>query len=228
MVHYKVMSSCVKQSRDVPLGIILEQKNNTAENLFRGSKEYSFLSQNIIKNIVDKEICNPDVQELIAEAIRASVKSYTRDKNAAIKIYKNFVHFIRIKYQMNIPVEFPPEFSSDFDRQMYIVKESHEKGRDIAYFEDKLWISDRTIEEDLSKLRSEEGVSILGQRVRVKGIERQNGRIEFKSNVHPIFFALNLTQVVAMLQGLKLMTEDKAYKEYALKLTANIWNELSE
>lgn len=190
--------------------------------------KFAFLSQGIIKSFIDKIITDLDVQEAIAAAIKESVMSYTRVKNTSIKIYNDFVSFIKDKYRINIPVEFPPTFPSEFDRQMYIVKELHEKGRDIAYFKDKLWISERTIEEDLSNLRSEEGVFILGQRVRVKGIERQNGNIEFKSTVHPIFLALNLTQVIVMLQGLKHMTEDGAYKEYALKLSANIWNELSD
>jgi hypothetical protein len=117
---------------------------------------------------------------------------------------------------------------SDFDRQMYIVKELHEKGRTTAYLGNKLWISDRTIDEDLAKLRSYTGVSIMGQKIRVRGIERQKGNIEFQSTVHPIFLALNLTQVVVLLQGLQHMIKDEAYKEYALKLSANIWNELSD
>lgn len=62
----------------------------------------------------------------------------------------------------------------------------------------------------------------------MKGIERKRGNIEFESTVHPIFLALNLTQVVVMLQGLRYMTGNKAYKEYALRLSANIWNELSD
>jgi len=130
------------------------------------------------------------------------------------------------KYQVNIPIEFPNTSLSDFDRQMYIVKELHEKGRNIAYLEDKLWVSDRTIKEDIASLRN--GISIMGQKIKVKGMVRKRGNIEFESTVHPIFLALNLTQVVVVLQGLRHMTGDKAYKEYALRLSANIWNELSD
>ena len=48
---------------------------------------------------------------------------------------------------------------------------------------------------DLAKLRSDVGVSILERKVRIRGVERLEGRIEFESTVHPIFLALNLTQV---------------------------------
>lgn len=188
---------------------------------------YAFLYRDSIKNYINKTIGNSDVREAIGAAIKESVMSYTRDKNTAINVYKDFVGFIREKYQVNIPVVFPPAFSSDFDRQMYIVKELHEKGRGIAYLEDKLWVRDRTIEEDLAKLRSVTGVSIMGQKISVRGVDRQRGNIEFESTVHPIFLALNLTQVVVLLQGLQHMAGDEAYKEYAVKLAANIWNELS-
>lgn len=190
--------------------------------------EYAFLSQNSIKNIINETIDNVDVQEAMSTAIKESVMAYTRSKEQAINVYKDFVSFIKEKYEVTILINFPPVFPSDFDRQMYIVKELHEKGRNIAYFEDKLWISSRTIENDLNKLRSDYGVSIMGQKIRVRGIERQKGYIEFQSTVHPIFLALNLTQVVVMLQGLKHMTKDEAYREYALKVAVNIWNELSE
>jgi len=218
-------------------------KSDMVERLFRGytekdvkknkdkkpkSNAFTFLSQNKIKNIIDKTISDLDVQEAIGAAIKESVKSYTRDKNMAVNVYKDFVSFIREKYQINIPIVFPPTFLSEFDRQMYIVKELHEKGRGTAYLEDKLWVSDRTIEEDLTKLRSNAGVSIMGQKITVKGIERQKGNIEFQSTVHPIFLALNLTQVVVMLQGLQHMAKDEAYRKYALKLSASIWNELSD
>jgi len=197
---------------------IRKYKKSMVEKLFGRCPKpnvFAFLSQNAIKNVVDRTIDDIEVQEAIGAAIKESVKSYTRDKNRAINEYKNFVNFIRRKYQVNIPVGFPPVISSEIDRLMFIVKELHEKGRGASYLADKLWVSDRTIEEDLKKLRSDEGVSILGQKIRVKGIERQKGSIEFESTVHPIFLALNLTQVVVMLQGLKHITRDEAYREYA-------------
>lgn len=202
-----------------------EKEAKKGENLKPSA--FALLSQDIIHSIINKPIDDLDMQEAIGAAIKESVKSYTRDKDKAIKVYKNFVKFLKENYQIDIPIDFPPAFSSEFDRQMCIVKELHEKGRGIPYLEDKFWVSGRTIEDDLAKLRSDDGVSVMGQKITVRGIERQSGNIEFQSTVHPVFLALNLTQVVVMLQGLKHMAKDEAYKEYALKLSANIWNELS-
>lgn len=204
-------------------------------NLFKGNcrkgekaVNHAFLVQNSIINVVDRTINNSDVQEAISAAIKESVRSYTRDKNKIIEIYQDFVNFIKSEYGIDIPIEFPPLFSSDFDRMMYIIKEFHESERDIAYLEDKLWISGRTIEGELAKLRSENGVSIMGQKITLHGIKRQRGGIEFESTVHPIFLALNLAQVIVILHGLKYMAENEAYKEYALKILQCIWNELSD
>ncbi|HHU98126.1 MAG TPA: hypothetical protein PKI14_13010 [Fervidobacterium sp.] len=189
--------------------------------------EFAFLSQDMITHFVNSEIAVTDVQEAVAVAIKGSVMSYTRDKSTAVNVYRNFVRFIKREYQIDIPVIFPPTFSSEFDRQMYIVKELHEKGRGIAYLKEKLWISDRTIEEDLNKLRDGR-TSIMGQKILINGVERDKGVVEFKSTVHPIFLALNLTQVVMVLQGLRHMAKNDAYKEYAVRVAANIWNELSD
>lgn len=123
-------------------------------------RSFAFLARKIIKNVINKMISDEEVQEAVGAAIKESVKAYTRDKDVAVNVYKDFVSFIRGKYQVNIPIVFPATSLSDFDRQMYIVKELHEKGRNIAYLEDKLWVSDRTIEEDIASLRN--GISIMG------------------------------------------------------------------
>lgn len=48
------------------------------------------------------------------------------------------------------------------------------------------------------------------------------------NTIHPIFLAANLTQIVVLLRGLEHQAQDEAYKEYALRLAANIWGELSD
>ena len=89
------------------------------ERLFKGYSEedvkaskdkklFVFLSQDSIKNFTNKTINNSEVQEAIGAAIKESVMSYTRDKNTVINIYKEFVSFIKEKYQIHILIIFPP------------------------------------------------------------------------------------------------------------------------
>jgi hypothetical protein len=189
---------------------------------------YAFLNQGVIKLCENRPIDDSSILESIGSGIIESTFSYVREKNIPIVIYMSFVNFLRDKYGVNIQLEFPPLFESSFDRQMFIVKELHEKGMGVSELRDKLWVSDRTIEDDLHVLRSSEGGSFLGQRVKINGIQRKNGVIEFKSTVHPVFLALNLTQVVVMLEGLQHMMKEEAYKGYAFRLAVSIWKELSD
>ncbi|HAA25694.1 MAG TPA: hypothetical protein DCE11_06195 [Ruminiclostridium sp.] len=84
-------------------------RSDMVERLFKGctekdirksksKKSFAFLSQDSIKNFTNKTIDNLDVQEAIGVAIKESVMSYTRDKNTAVNIYKDFVSYIKEKY----------------------------------------------------------------------------------------------------------------------------------
>ena len=190
-------------------------------------REYALRSQDILQRLWSEEITKPHVREALAVAIKESVLSYTRDKRTAVAIYKDLVGFIKEAYHVEIPVAFPPTFASEFDRQMYIVKALHRKGRGVASLRDELWVSERTIENDLEKLRGS-GVSIMNQKITIEGIERERGVIEFGSTVHPLFLALNLTQVIVILQGLQHMAKEDGYRNYALKLATTVWHELSD
>ena len=210
-------------------------KKSTVENLMKGkaSKDdskviYAFLQQKRIMLLQDKTIDDAEICIEIESAIIQSVKSYNHAKDVPIAIYKRFLEFLENSYKISIPMEWPQIFASSFDRQMYIVKAMHEKELTVSQLEDELWISDRTIEDDLSNLKNMDGVAFLGQRVKIKEVGRTNGVTQFKSTVHPIFLASNLTQVVVMLEGLQHMMKDEAYRGYAQRLAQNIWSELSD
>jgi hypothetical protein len=189
---------------------------------------YVLVLREEISGCLDLPLDAPVVQENLRDAIKESVKSYTNTKATAIETYKRFLSHVELKYGVSFDMDFPPVFSSEFDRQMFIVKELHEAGRGVSHLEDRLWISSRTLEEDLSKLQDRGEISVLGQEVSIRGIERDNGTISFQSTVHPLFLTPNLTQVVVMLNGLRVMSGDRAYRNYALHLASTIWKELSE
>jgi len=58
-------------------------------------RSFAFLSQEIVKNVINKMISDAEVQEAVGAAIKESVKAYTRDKDVAVNVYKDFVNFIR-------------------------------------------------------------------------------------------------------------------------------------
>ena len=212
---------------------IAGKSRTSAANILKGgasdgktaSAAYIFLSEPALSGLLGKDIEDTAVRDMLPAAIHDSESSYTRDKNNAIKIYQQYTAFLRKSYGVQVEVEFPPLFNSAFDRQMYIVKSLHENRYNAAEIAGKLWLSEKTISEDMSEL--EDGISILGQRLSISRRD-VNGRSGLFNSIHPLFLVPNLTQVVVLLQGLRGMAADKVYHAYAMKLASNIWSELSD
>ena len=191
--------------------------------LFTGDALYAFISQP-----------GYEYMENLEENIRDSVRAYTRDKDSVIKLYRLFVDFLKEKGE-KANVQFPPvPVSNSFERQMYIAKYFHDSESDadikIKKLEDILWVSPRTIEQDLKKLKGEDGdpIQVCGKQLRITDSHRTDGRIVYDSTMHPLFLTPNLTQVIVMLKGLKKMSEDPLYKDYALAMAADVWEQLSD
>lgn len=202
-----------------------DDTGKAARNLLKGRSSFAFLKQSAIINLLNRPVTDRDVIECIPAAVKESVTSYPRDHNTAIEIYKKYLNFVREKYAVSVHVDFPPTFNSQFDRQMYIVKSLHAGDKTSEQLADELWVSERTIREDLRQL--DEGINVLGQRLAVsRSTVLRNRRM--KNTIHPIFLSANLTQVVVLLRGLEMQARDPAYREYAERLARNIWNELSD
>jgi hypothetical protein len=186
---------------------------------------YVFLQQPSVRHLASQPVASREVVELIPIAIKDSVSSYTRKKLNLINIYKQYIDFLQSEYGIKVDIKFPPVFNNDFDRQMYIIKSLHQRRYSAAELGEELWLSERTITNDLVAM--EDGISILGQQMRITRVENvyhQKGL----NTIHPIFLSANLTQVVVMLKGLESQAQDQAYREYAVRLAANIWRELSD
>lgn len=74
----------------------LECDAKTVHNLIRGDADYSLKSQYDYAN-----------SEVLQESIKSSVRAYTRNKDIAISIYKDFCKYLQSK-GVAIEVKFPP------------------------------------------------------------------------------------------------------------------------
>lgn len=200
----------IKKSSYAPYKTILED-------VLLGNKEYSLNKQ--------EEYANPDCLE---KNIYQSVRSYKRDKDSAIKLYKDLIGFLN-KHGVNISVDFPPiSISSTFDRRLFIAKYLQDPDSKISDLEEKLWVSARTIENDIASLRGNKNpISVNGKQFIIPDTNRNRGRINFSSTAHPLFLTENLTQIVIMLKGLKAMASDPLYDQYAKLTASEIWWQLS-
>ena len=167
----------------------------TAKTLLKGNKEY----------------CLPqrpgfEESEYLGDNIRDSVKMLPRGKDSAIKVYKRLVAFLR-KKGIDISVSFPPiPIDSSFERQMFIAKYLQGEDAQTGDLERKLWVSNRTIDQDLQRLYrgSEDPIQVCGRPFFIPDSNRVKGRIRSASTAHPLFLTENLTQVIIMLKGLRM------------------------
>ena len=191
----------------------------TVHNLIKGDGKYSFKSQPDYTN-----------SENLAYNIEYSVKSYTRDKDIAINIYKDFCTFLKSKGIETI-VSFPPiSVSNSFERLMFISKYLHDPRHKVSDLQDLLWVSERTIHNDLTKLRGldNDPIQICGKVFKIDDLERGRDVVHFPSTAHPLFLTPNLTQVLVTLKGLKMMGDNPLYAEYARLAATDIWEQLSD
>ncbi|MFH5835819.1 hypothetical protein ACHAL6_07060 [Proteiniclasticum sp. C24MP] len=184
------------------------------------------LFQLLKQNYREEEI----LEDVMDDAMKETVKSYTSSKGSAIRIFRKFLEFLKDEYGQELQISFPEiDISSSFERQMYLAKMVQFEALNMEDLADKLWVSKRTLEEDLGRIRGKgtDPIRVCGKTFEVKEVERRNGRIHFASTVHPLFLTFNLTQVMATLKGLQAMSMEPAMKTYAMESAASIWQQLS-
>ena len=187
-------------------------------NVLLGSRPYSLNSRSGFTE-----------SEYLPDNIKESVTIYSSNKDTAIAMYRDFLAFLERK-GIDVPdVSFPPiPVSSSFERLMFIAKYLQDQNNRISQLPELLWVSPRTVEEDLRRLRGyDDPIQVCGKKFCIPDADRQGGSIQFPSTAHPLFLAENLTQILVMLKGLKKMSEDLLYEPYALQSGWEIWDQLS-
>lgn len=192
----------------------------TARNLLKGEGEAALVQQE----------CYQD-SEYLAHNIKLSVKAYSRNKDIAIRIYKDFLSFLKAKSGIDTYIQFPPiSISNTFERLMFIAKYLQDPRHKTTDLPELLWVSQRTINDDIRRLRGdhEDPIQVNGKVFTIDDMEKHKDTVYFPSTAHPLFLTPNLTQVLVTLKGLKAMSDDPLYAEYARLAAADIWEQLSD
>lgn len=166
-----------------------------------------------------------------ALATQEYVSSLMSNKDTFIAVYKVYNQFLYEKYGLEININYPPiPVSNTFERLMFIAKYLQDKDNKVGDLEGILWSSERTILKDLAKLQDDDNdpLQVCGQKFVINGIERKRGHVIFESTAHPFFLTCNLTQVIASLEGLRIMSERPEFYGYAMPMARNMWKQLSQ
>ena len=192
----------------------------TARNLLKGDGEAALMQQEFYEN-----------SEYLAYNIKASVRAYSRNKDIAIHVYSDFLKFLKAKSGVEVSVQFPPiSISNTFERLMFIAKYLQDPRHKVSDLPDLLWVSQRTINDDIKRLRGdhEDPIQVCGKVFTIDDMEKHKDTVYFPSTAHPLFLTPNLTQVLVTLKGLKTMADDPLYAEYARLAATDIWEQLSD
>ena len=124
----------------LPLSPLYDMK--TARNLLKDGGEYALTRQE----------CWED-SAYLAYNIQASVRAYPRNKDTAIRIYKDLLRFLKEKSGTDISVRYPPTaVSNTFERLMFIAKYLQDPRHSISELPELLWVSQKTVSEDIKRL----------------------------------------------------------------------------
>ena len=183
---------------------------------------------------IDEKILNAKIEVIGVNQIREDIIESIQKKNSkdrAYYVYSKYIIFMNENYFNDKPkskqIQELPTYYSDLERRLLIAKKMHSEFN-ISNIAREFLVSERTIEKDLSILNNGD-MKVLNQQLKVEYDERREGHIKIKSKAHPLFLVENLTQVVAILNGLSYVAKrDYGYHEYAIETAVSIWMQLSE
>lgn len=223
------LDKAYKDIFEVPSG---KRKSNFAK-YFYGYKEDDFKKK--IDLLMDEyiEVNHSYVydKEIYAQVMKDVVCRYSSNKGALISVYKKYSSFLMSEYGVEVEVNYPPvPTANSFERLMYIAKYLQDKDAKVTDLQDILWQSSRTIEADLAKLFGNDGdpLQVCGKTFIIDEAQRSRGKVYFESTAHPMFLTCNLTQVIAILEGLKTISERSEFTGYAMPVAKEMWQQLSK
>lgn len=180
--------------------------------------------ENLDNQNLDKKISKLSVDE-IREDIIKSIQNKT-SKERPYYVYSKYIEYLNDNYYKEKKIKKLPIYYSELERRLLIAKKMHTEFN-IEEIAREFLVSERTIEKDLSALNNGK-VRVLNQELKIEYEKRNGGNIKLKSKAHPLFLVENLTQVIAILNGLLYVRKDYGYAEYAKEVAVAIWMQLSD
>ena len=169
----------------------------------------------------------------VAIAIRETVKASTSSKSDAIARCRGFVGWLEGQTGETYDIDWPPvDVGNRFERIIYMMKVLQTEHTNLVEFlSDRLWISTRTIEDDLSVLMNEDRTAdgtLLNESLYVNGLSRGRGTIEFLSTVHPILLLENLTCLTLTMHALLEKAQEPGQHDWLITTAGHIWSQLTD
>lgn len=161
--------------------------------------------------------------------IKDFIKSKTNGKYQYALRFETLIEYMNEKYKAEVPTDFLKSFLiKDADRRrIELLKLFHShasKPRNLAAYAEELGVDIKVLREDI--LRLERDFSFMDTDIKIQPFDIKS---EIKSSsVHPVFLALNTTQVYCLLLILKEMARDSVLEVVAEDIADSIYSQLSD
>jgi len=175
-------------------------------------------------------VITEDGADGLREAAAIAISRIRNKSYREYRIFNNFFDFLANEHkhsEYSFTVEHLPRQMTALERQLTLAKLLHDKDTE-EFSEDELaielMVSPDTIRNDLQALR--DGINVFDQRFCLE-YKRYNRRVKMTSTVHPFFLTQNLTQIVFILEGLRVQ-DTRIKRGYVEDTAISIWIQLSD
>ena len=168
-----------------------------------------------------------EIAENIVVLSKAECPDLKATKLERTEFFNDFVDFVSDSYAFSkkrVPLTHIQPAFGDLERKLDLVKNFRksvkEKQETLAK---RYYVSERTIRADLQEIK-DGCLNAFGQSI---DIDYDIDTKELFSTPVPIFLVQNITQIVAMLNGLGVLAKDERYRSYAEASATVIWKQLT-
>lgn len=201
---------------------LLKGIQERAEKQTKGTEGQIDLDLTLNQLLEDRNAFKQDIDDFIAAKTRGKYQYALR--------FETLLNYINHQYSANISTNFLKKYlHKDADRRrIELLKMMHStlshSGKGMAKIAEELGVDIKTIREDFKRLETD--FSFLDVKINIDGFDKHN-RIH-NSPVHPVFLALNTTQLYSLFFALKVMGNDTVLETTALEIAHSTYSQLTE
>ena len=177
--------------------------------------------------ILDAKIIDilKDSNDFIFNVIQG-VKSYPNDKYKLSERLDILLVHLKKKYELNYSESIFDNFKikDKNERLLMMLKYLHSGEKSRSDIAEDFGISERTVADHLLTLQ--DGFSFLGSEMKIQELER--GTTKYRSLIHPVFLALNSSEIYSLTVGLKLLSKDTVFENTLGRIADAVFEQLSE
>ena len=154
------------------------------------------------------------------------VKSYPNDKSKLSERLEIFLNHLNNKYDLEYNENIFENFKikDKNERLLMMLKYLHSGEKSRSDIAEDFGISERTVADYISTLQ--DGFSFLGTEMNIRGLERTTNK--YNSLIHPIFSALNSSEIYSLTVGLKLLSKDTVFEDSLGRIANLVYEQLSD